>query len=245
MLTLHAKDFVNLLATLMHSEQMAVGKRGTLSDEMRQAINQAADVLEQHCGALELPVSMAAIAQLRQITTCQELSFMLTCIRNTVTNELGVRKFYGPMQQHAQYFDQPALFGDAVFNTFPEANDDIAEAGTCLALGRSTACVMHLMRALEAALMTVAGQLGVPRQPDWSRYLKEMDKALAGQAQHGVGPARRAHYAEAIILFDHVRRAWRNPTMHVEKQYDPGRAEEILRAVRTLLQHLASRPVAD
>src|SRR5205085_4966881 len=45
-----------------------------------------------------------------------------------------------------QYFNQITPFGEEVFNCFASANDDIYEAGMCLALDRGTACVMHLMR---------------------------------------------------------------------------------------------------
>jgi hypothetical protein len=65
---------------------------------------------------------------------------------------LNRRKFFEPEPHYLKYFENPKLFGDAVFSSFPSATDDIAEAGTCLALERSTACVMHSMRATEVAL---------------------------------------------------------------------------------------------
>ena len=42
-----------------------------------------------------------------------------------------------------------------VNDKFPSAAFDIDEAGKCLAIGRSTAAVFHLMRALETAIRAV------------------------------------------------------------------------------------------
>jgi hypothetical protein len=36
-----------------------------------------------------------------------------------------------------------------------------------------------------------------------------------------------------------VKNAWRNPSMHADKVYDPERAEDIYNAVRGLMRHLA------
>lgn len=51
-------------------------------------------------------------------------------------------------------------FGQAVDQRFPAASDDIEESGKCLALGRYTASVFHIMRAAEAAAAVVSTALG-------------------------------------------------------------------------------------
>jgi hypothetical protein len=51
-------------------------------------------------------------------------------------------------------------FGAQVRQSFGDAVEDIAEAAACLALERPTACVFHLMRALEVATAVVANKLG-------------------------------------------------------------------------------------
>ena len=38
-----------------------------------------------------------------------------------------------------------------------------------------------------------------------------------------------------------VKRAWRNPTMHIERQYSPTEAEAIFNAVRVFMLHLATK----
>ena len=139
-------------------------------------------------------------------------------------------------------FEKPKLFGDDVFNNFPSANEDISEAGTCLALNRATACVMHLMRVVEAGLAALANALGVPKQSDWGRYLREIDTELKKRmAASGARSVDEQFYAEVADTIDLMRRAYRNPTMHPEKTYSPDRAEEILQSVRSFMRHLATK----
>jgi hypothetical protein len=116
------------------------------------------------------------------------------------------------------FYEQPKLFGDKVFEVFSSANDDIAEAGTCLALERGTACVMHLLRTVEVGLAALAKQLGVHKQNDWGAYLREIGNELKVRMETaGARSADEQFYAEAAAEIDHMRRAWRNPTFHVEK----------------------------
>ena len=49
----------------------------------------------------------------------------------------------------AKYFENDRLLGDAVFEVFEEALQDVKDAGNCLALAMHTACVFHLMRIAE------------------------------------------------------------------------------------------------
>ncbi len=72
-------------------------------------------------------------------------------------------------------------------------------------------------------------------------YLREIDiKLRQRMATSGARTSEEQFYAEAHITFDAVRRAWRNPTMHVDKTYTPERAEEILTSVRSFMRHLAT-----
>lgn len=48
-------------------------------------------------------------------------------------------------------------------------------------------------------------------------------------------------YAEAAANFDRLRRAYRNPTMHPEKNYLQDHAEEVLLATKSFMSHLATR----
>jgi hypothetical protein len=98
---------------------------------------------------------------------------------NRFRDELSAKIVFMIPHGKASYYqsDEP-LFGNEVFNAFPSANDDIAEAGTCLALERGTACVMHLMRVSEVGLASLGSELAVSKQNDWGSYLREINKEL-------------------------------------------------------------------
>jgi hypothetical protein len=101
---------------------------------------------------------------------------------------------------------------------------------------------MHLMRIVEAGLAALAGVLGVGKQNDWGRFLSEIDKELANRIKiSGVRTLDEQFYAEAALTIDRMRRAWRNPTTHVERSYSPERTREILEAVRSFMVHLAMK----
>jgi hypothetical protein len=177
-----------------------------------------------------------------------ELSQMVPEALNRLQDECGRHLMLMVEPDHIKYIEDPQFFdstsGSAkkVSTEFPSAAEDIAESGICLALGRSTACVMHLSRVLEVGLQALANALGVTKQNDWGRYLRKIDEELQKRfASSGARTADEQFYSEAYTTFDAVRRAWRNPTMHVDKTYTVERAEEILISVRSFMRHLATK----
>jgi hypothetical protein len=137
--------------------------------------------------------------------------------------------------------DDP-IFGDEVEIAFPSAQCDIEEAAKCLAVERSTACVMHLMRATEVPLKALASSLGIGLKNDWGSYIRDIDKELASRLKaSGRRSAEEAFYAEASEAFERVKRLWRNRTMHVDAVYTAERANDIFEATRHFMAHLATR----
>jgi hypothetical protein len=243
MLTLDAKTFVSLFHNLIATELEVRGKKGHLPLGVKMTLVTGAQNIANELRALDLPHSVQVTEQM--LSNCQstdDLHRGIEQLINSLALELNGRKFYGPLRKYEQYFEQPKLFGDEVFTKFSSANNDIFEAGTCLALERGTACVMHLMRVVEAGLKALAKALGVGVQNDWGAYLREVDGELGKRIKaSGKRTADEQFYAEARVTIDGIRIAWRNPTMHIENNYSPERAEGMLIAVRSLMQHLATR----
>jgi hypothetical protein len=242
MLTLDAGRFIMLMHSLLAGEQMIRGVSGELPDNLRSRLPQIAEDLKNQCSSLELVVSAkTADGMLSTASSGERLHEAVRTLFNNIALELQDRKFYGPLSRYSQYYDSPKLFGESVFEKFPSANDDIYEAGACLALERSTACVMHLMRVVEVGLRCLANEMGVGHQNDWGSYLREIDKELARRMKtSGARSADEQFFSEAHIGFEGMKRAWRNSTMHPEKTYSQDRAEEILTAVRSFMRHLAT-----
>lgn len=177
-----------------------------------------------------------------------ELSAMLPEAMNRIEDETSRHVVMMIEPDFLKYFSDPQFFDSQDANTnkvsvqFPSAAEDIAESGKCLACGRATACVMHLNRVVEAGLKALAGALGSGSQNDWGKYLSEIDKELLQRIQQsGARTSEEQFYSEAQITIDSIRRAWRNPSMHIDRTYTEERAEEILIAVRSFMRHLATK----
>ncbi|KQO49970.1 hypothetical protein [Methylobacterium sp. Leaf85] len=166
----------------------------------------------------------------------------LEYLLRTFRDELDSRPLFAMPTASADLYDQPRpLFGEVVDDAFPGSAEDIAEAGRCMAVGRWTAAVMHLMRALEPPLDLLAAYVQVAPGTNWNKSLNEIEAKLRGisKRDHGVDEERWA--AEAASHFRAFKNAWRNHAMHARSFYDQERATEIFEAVRALLRHLATK----
>jgi hypothetical protein len=133
-------------------------------------------------------------------------------------------------------------FGQLVLEKFPTASYDVDEAAKCLAFNRGTACVMHLMRACEVMLRVLAHELGVKDRNNWGSYLNEISHELDKRAARLQSKTvNEVFYAEAAANLNRVKRAWRNPSMHVDRKYSSAEAENIFGSVKALAEHLATQ----
>jgi hypothetical protein len=161
---------------------------------------------------------------------------------NRIGDRLKSEYFLHVSPRMAQYYT-PSIFGQDVLDKFHVAADDIEGAGRCLALGEGTACVLHLMRVMEAGLKALAKALGISYAPSWESYLKQISVKIDGKHKtKGVRWKRdEAFFRDVSGDILTVKQAWRNPTMHVGRKYSPDEAEEIYRSVRSFMTRLASR----
>jgi hypothetical protein len=242
MLVLNALEFSHVVEWLARNRESTKLSKGDLSAADRRNVRYGLNTTIARLELLDLPVSVSATRSILKVKTFADLNKGIEQLSNTIQFELENRKFYSPVRQFEKYYDNPKLFGIEVFVSFPSANNDISEAGTCLALERGTACVLHLMRVVEVGLKIFATAVGVGTQTDWGSYLREIDKTLEAKTKAAEKrSADEQFYAEVRVTIDGVRMAWRNPTMHIESNYSPERAEEILGSVKTLMRHLATR----
>jgi hypothetical protein len=141
------------------------------------------------------------------------------------------------------FYDQKDLFGPDVAAKFKKSADDIRNAGSCLALDQPTACVLHLMRAMEAAMERLSKRLlkkPIPPKQTWNGILKDMGHAIGRMPEANKREKRKKDaWSEASANLFHVGEAWRNPTMHPRRSYTSSQAKEVLDAVRVFMTSLA------
>jgi hypothetical protein len=143
------------------------------------------------------------------------------------------------------------LFGPDVASKFSTAGAfEIDEAGKCLAVGRGTASVFHLMRVMEVGVRAASACLGIAdpvRRADrnWGAMLRkfkeDMDRRNKSKPPLWAVPSDSQFFDEIYVSLDAVRNVWRNPTMHVENKYTTEEAQHILVSVRGFLKKLATR----
>jgi hypothetical protein len=149
------------------------------------------------------------------------------------------------------YAPSEPLFGSVVAAGFPtHVAFEIDEAGKCLALGRPTAAVFHLMRTTEAGVRAIAACLGIPdpvktAARNWGAVLKtvkeELDRRNAAKPAGWSPGSDRQFFEEVYVSLDAIKNPWRNATMHVENKYTDDEAEHIFVAVKGFMKKLAAR----
>jgi hypothetical protein len=134
-------------------------------------------------------------------------------------------------------------FGERVAKRFQLANEDISEAGKCLALQRPTACVFHLMRVMERGVQAFGKKMKIninPATETWYQIMEHVGKGIKTvEVDTPRHKAKKAKYAIVAAHLDHVRIAWRNDVMHPKQTYTRQEAFDLFNAVRAFMGDLA------
>ena len=156
-------------------------------------------------------------------------------------DELRLITVYVLDYSKAKYFETGQdLFGADVAQKFQSAAFEIDEAGKCLAVHRSTACVFHLMRVLEIGIRALARCLAIPDPTKPSERIKDgIESRWPSTANRIQGDG--ALFESLYASLDAVKNPWRNATMHVEKKYTGEEAINVMNAVEGFMKRLALR----
>lgn len=165
------------------------------------------------------------------------LNQLVGCVQNEAPTKVAMLL---PPEKLSLYAPTAPLFGADVRVKFASAIFDIDEAGKCLALGRSTAAVFHLMRVMEIALKAVALCLAVtpPSNPNWGSWLT----AIRNENNRRTNRWADFNYFQDLWQrIDSIKDSQRNQTMHVATVYTEEEAMLIYKATEGFMKKLASR----
>jgi len=133
-------------------------------------------------------------------------------------------------------------FDENVALSLPDTVFDLDEACRCMAFGRYTASVFHLMRGVEAALLTVADRVSTTIQDKNGSMLPwgivtanlkvEIDKMPKGEKQD--------NWLQAHALLHSANRAWRVKVAHPKATYTKEEAMTAFNSTKAFMEHLAS-----
>ncbi len=227
-------------------------KNELVPDGYKTYLSVHARILANYLGVLNVKITLRAHEELevelmRGDLTWGKLWNALEFLSKVLTNELGELKVLVIDAKKIKYFEpKTALFGKPFEERFISSAFELDEAAKCLALGRPTASVFHLMRMMEIAVRAVARCLGIsdPIQPadrNWGAVLRKVREGIdlkwptVAARSSGDGELFDALYAS----LDAVKNPWRNP--HPANKYTDDEAEHIFMAVRGFMTKLASR----
>jgi hypothetical protein len=253
MLRFYAAPFISStrLITRIYSIFKRANQSVVLEETIHDNLHKRLETLYKQVTSMNLPVTQDSIRRLQHALSlqvpCHKLAPLLSEIENTLHSELkSIMLFQIPSYLVQYYHEQEPLFGEAVATNFPSASYDIAESGKCLAAGRNTACVFHLMRVLEIGLTALGQVFGISlAHTNWQPAIQQIEKKIR---EMGNDPNKsptwkedQEFYAQAASHFMVFKDAWRNYTAHARGKYDEQEAEMLLRNVRAFMQKLATR----
>lgn len=130
---------------------------------------------------------------------------------------------------------------------FPSAAYDISEANKCYALGRNTACVLHLMRVLEKGLAVLAGRFNVEfRHENWENVIGLIEKQIKALKNPPIKMTPEdkddaEFYAQCAFFLRSMKEAWRNHAIHGRGIYNEQQALDMIGGVRAFMLQLATK----
>lgn len=207
-----------------------------------------------HCKSIGLRVSVrCADESIEKVKegrcTYVEYRELLKKLNDIILLEMQDQVFMYIPSKRAERYNQQDFFGPLVTKNFPSVAFDITECGNCFAAGRFTACVFHLMRALEIGLSAFAKIFGVSSdRANWHNIIEQIEsKIRETRAKNLTSDEKRKYeiYAQAANGFMFFKEAWRNYTAHARGKYTEEEADNIFRNVQSFMNKLAEEGIAE
>jgi len=144
------------------------------------------------------------------------------------------------------FYPSTPLFGAEVASKFQSVDYEIADAGKCLALERSTASAFHSIRAQEAGIKALARCLQIPdptkgADRSWGKVLKSIKDEIDKQwPPHLIRTSDAKIFEQAYAALAAIN-PYRNDTMHLDQKYTAEEARDIFSVVGAFMRKLVSR----
>lgn len=225
---------------IYENAEMIEAMRGGLNDIIAQLTKLDTRLARKKAEAILMALKIAPRHEAAAVAAV--ISRQLEELRERIQQELEDRAIYFLSPPEAAMFEQGiGSFAPGIRDRFADMSTDLGEAAYCLALSRNTACIFHLMRAMEAAVQAIGAKLGVTIidknnvDLEWGKVVANVKNAVEAMPRGD----ERDQWSEVVTLLYHVKQCWRNSTMHPKQTYTSEEADEVRRAVNGFLRHLA------
>jgi hypothetical protein len=171
----------------------------------------------------------------------KEIAHRCDHLKERILDELAKEFYFHVFRDDSRYYGQEAPFGDAVTTKFEAATHEIEQAAKCLALQQPTACVFHLMRAMETAVRRLARRLRMTITPQttWRQLTGNMDAQIRNMPERTERQKdKKNNWEAARVNLHHLGSVLRNNTMHPAAVYTQDEARHIFNAVGVSMKAL-------
>jgi hypothetical protein len=253
MLLTYARAFAMLAASIEFNRgqingQMLLGNYNAIKADMPlgEATSSSLVAVKELCG--QIPSLVPVLDQIRRIECKLANGVMplilhneLEALQHRILDELKRHFYYPVTEAYAAIYASSMPWDEAVHNAFPSARVDIQNGARCIILGQATAGVFHLMRVMEVGLKVLGREAGIPYAPSWESFLEQLGKKFKADHKAKTVAWKRKEPLLKDLSGDlaAIKIAWRNPTMHIEREYSVEEAEQVYNAVRTFIQRMA------
>lgn len=245
----HAFTALDAAKVMCLPMQIPQGEREPTNREIAIAVSYALDLTRDACLACGMPNVVAELDRIALLigpTTFAPrlgISQAIVHLQSRIKDDLMAQNFFRVRPEDVELYGRPNLFGTAVAAKFKKAAQDIQNAGNCLALDQPTACVFHMMRAMEVAVRQLGKRLKVTITPQttWRQMTGQMDSKIKNMPDSTNAQKRKKNeWEEARANLHHVGSVWRNNTMHPATSYTASQARDVLNAVRVFMNGLCA-----
>lgn len=216
------------------------------TEKLRAQEREALDALVPVFEELNLSVSLELLKAI--VGENHPNADQMSLVRKAIISELDSKIFVFVSPERAGYYDNEELLPAATGLKFPVCRQELIDAGSCYALGYSTAAVFHAIRSLEAGIRALSRCLGIAdptkaADRNWGRLLKTLKEGI--DAKWPTSSNRLSGDGEffdnAYAALAAMQNPWRNATMHLDQRYTDAEGKHILDAVSDFMNRLANR----
>ena len=172
----------------------------------------------------------------------KRISYALDELQSRIEDDLATRLLYYFDQNEAELIENgERKFSPETLEKFSDTTEDLDEAVKCQGFSRYTACVFHLMRAMERALHAIGVYFNAAiidkndRQLSWGKIVANVNHKVEAMPKG----RKRDNWSYIMTSLHHVNVCWRNDTMHPKQTYTEEEAQAVLLAVKSFMHHLA------
>jgi hypothetical protein len=173
-----------------------------------------------------------------------ELSRQLEFVRRTAEDELYSRFFAYIPSDRVEYLRSPHPFGQRVAEQFPSTVGEIEAATRAIAFDLPMACIFHVMRTVEKAFKGIDLFLSLD-PPDgltartWGAFRKRMEVRFEALGKDWRNSNEGEFFKKIHGDIGTIQIAWRDTSLHVDREYSLAEAENIFKTVKMMMENLA------